>query len=273
MAKARSAVRLPDSGTVRWNADDYHHNSSAQTGWGREVHDRIRLNGDEHVVDLGSGDGRLTSELGKRLPHGSVTGVDADAEMIDFAERHYAGKNVSFVRADVSRFSLEGRVDLFVSTACLHWVAAHDQVLRCCRAHLERGGRLFFQMGGRGNCAELLAAAAATAAEPRWSAYLEPFTVPWFFRSPDDYEAVLPRTGLRTLRAELVAREMVQDSRERFSAWFCTTWMPVISRVPESLQSELVEAIVARHLLARPPDAQGRVHAAMVRLEVEAEAV
>jgi trans-aconitate 2-methyltransferase len=273
MTTARSTATPPASGVVHWDADDYHRHSSAQTDWGREVHGRLSLRGDEHVVDLGCGDGRLTSELATRLPRGSVTGIDSNADMIDFAERHHRANNVSFAKADVCRFSLGRRVDLFVSTACLHWVEAHDPVLRCCRAHLDRGGRLFFQMGGRGNCAELLRAAETTAREAGWSRYLEPFTVPWHFRGPEDYETLLPRFGFRPLRSELVAKTMVHDGPDGLRAWLRTTWMPVVSRVPEALQDELVDAIVARHLVARPPDAQGRTRAAMMRLELEAEAV
>jgi trans-aconitate 2-methyltransferase len=261
------------AGGVEWDASDYHHHSSAQTAWGREVHERLALRGDEHVVDLGSGDGRLTSELGSRLPRGSVTGIDVDAHMVDFAQRHYAGGNVSFVRADVSAFALGRSVDLFVSTACLHWVEDDEKLLRCCRRHLERGGRLVFQMGGRGNCAELLATAKAIAREPRWAQWLEPFDVPWYFRAPEDYAAVLPRSGFRIQRAELVPKQMLRDSADDLGAWLRTTWMPVMARVPEARRSELVATLVERHLEHHPPDAQGRTSTAMVRLEVEAEAI
>jgi trans-aconitate 2-methyltransferase len=273
MSIATSTAAPRASGSVQWDADDYQRHSSVQAGWGREVHERLALRGDEHVVDLGCGDGRLTSELAARLPRGSVTGLDADADMIEFAERHYGGKNVSFVKADACRFSLGRRVDLFVSTACLHWVEAHDEVLRCCRAHLEHGGRLFFQMGGRGNCAELLSAAETTAREARWAPFLLPFTNPWYFRGPEDYEALLPRSCFRPLRAEIVHKEMVHESRDGLRAWLRTTWMPVLSRVPEALRSELVDAIVDRYLAVHPPDARRRTHAAMVRFELEAEAI
>jgi trans-aconitate methyltransferase len=266
------ATRNAEPPPVRWDPNAYHQHASAQTGWGREVHDRLVLRGDEHVVDLGCGDGRLSAELAARLPRGAVTGIDADPGMIAFAGRRHGRENVTYVQADVRRFWLGRRADLIVSTATLHWVEDHQVVARCCRAHLDRGGRILFQMGGRGNCAEIVAAARAVASEASWAPFLHPLSTPWHFLAPEDYRDLLPRCGFRLLRAELVEKDMIHDGPDALGAWMRTTWMPVLSRVPEFRRAELVDAVVARHLALRPLDAQGRTHTAMVRLEVEAEA-
>ncbi len=264
---------MTDTPGVRWNASDYHRSASAQTGWGREVHDRLGLRGDERLVDLGCGDGRLTAELAARVPRGAVTGVDADADMIRFARRHHARENVSYLLGDARRFGLGRKVDVVVSTAALHWVAEQAQVLATCRAHLDPGGRIHFQMGGRGNCAEVLAAAEEVARRSPWAAHLQPFSSPWHFQAPEEYRALLPGCGFRAVRAELLPRDMAHDSPEGLRAWMRTTWMPVLARVPEPLRADLVEAITAAYLARRPPDVQGRTHVDMVRLEVEAVAV
>ncbi len=259
--------------SVRWDASEYHRSATAQTGWGREVHDRLALRGDEQVVDLGCGDGRLTAELAARVARGAVIGVDADADMIRFARGHHARENVSYAVGDARRFQLGRRVDLVVSTATLHWVREQAEVLASCRAHLSAGGRIHFQMGGRGNCAGILAAAEEIALEPRWAPALQPFSCPWHFQGPEEYRALLPGCGFRPVRAELLPRDMVHDRPDALRAWIRTTWMPVLGRVPEERRAELVEAIAARYLARRPPDAQGRTHVDMVRLEVEAVAV
>jgi trans-aconitate methyltransferase len=151
-------------------------------------------------------------------------------------------------------------------------VPDHEAVLRRCRAHLAPGGRLLFQMGGRGTRAELVGAVRGAAEEPHFAGHLRDFALPWTFLGPEDYLVLLPRCGLRPLRAVLVEKDMVHDGPEALRAWMRTTWMPVLALLPEPLRPTLVEAVVARHLARRPPDAQGRTHAAMVRLEVEAVA-
>ncbi len=261
---------------IRWNAADYHRSSSFQSGCGREVHARLALRGDETIIDLGCGDGRLTAELADRVPGGAVIGVDADPDMIAFARAHHARAHVGFVQADARSFSLAGalarQADLVVSTAALHWVADQEAVLRRCRAHLAPGGRLVFQMGGRGNSEEIIGAARLVAGDPRWSRWLQPFTHPWRFPGPEEYRGWLERTGFRPARVELVPKDMVHEGPADLAGWLRTTWMPVLGRVPAPLRPALVEAIVEQHLVLRPRDAAGRTHVAMVRLEVEAAA-
>src|SRR6266568_108225 len=244
----------------------------ALVAWGRELHARLALEGSETVFDLGCGDGRLTAELAGRVPIGKVIGLDADPDMIAFARRSSARDNVLFVEGDIRTFSFTERAGRIISTACLHWVPEHEVVLRRCREHLAPGGRILFQMGGRGNCAGILAAGAEVAAEPRWSAHLDPFATPWHFYGPEEYEAWLPRSGLRLLRAEMHPKDMIHEGAEALGGWIRTTWMPILGRLPEAHRVDFIAAVVAHYLRTHPPDAQGRTHVAMMRLEVEAEA-
>lgn len=268
----------PPQGGVRWDAERYHRSSTAQAAWGREVHARLGLRGDEAVIDLGSGDGRLSAELADQVPRGEVVGVDADPDMIAFAGREQARPNLRFVSGDVRGFEvpeLAGarRADLVVSTACLHWVADHEAVLRRCRAHLAPGGRVFLQMGGRGNCAELFTVFAAAAASARWACHIASLPSPWTFHGPDAYWAFLPRCGFRPVRTALVPKDMVHEGPAALAAYLRSTWMPVVDCVPGPERDAFVAEVVAQHLARRPLDAAGRTHAGMVRLEVEAVAV
>ena len=70
-----------------WNAADYAANSAVQQSWARELIAKLHLRGDEHILDVGCGDGKVTAELARAVPRGSVTGTDASAEMIAFAKK------------------------------------------------------------------------------------------------------------------------------------------------------------------------------------------
>ena len=65
-----------------WNAPTYHRVSSPQFTWGQAVLDRLPLRGDETVLDVGCGTGRLTELLAGRLPHGRAIGIDQSANML-----------------------------------------------------------------------------------------------------------------------------------------------------------------------------------------------
>ena len=156
----------PVSTTARWNAADYAANSVVQQTWARELIAKLKLRGHEHVLDVGCGDGKVTAEIARTLAGGSVTGVDASAEMITFARRTFPLKknpNLNFQICDARKIeSLAGRVvpcaphpaqrtarpvraagtfDLVFSNAALHWVDDHQAFLRGAAACLRPGGR------------------------------------------------------------------------------------------------------------------------------------
>jgi len=47
----------------KWNAADYAGNSSAQAKWGKELIAQLNLRGNETVLDIGCGNGKLTAVL------------------------------------------------------------------------------------------------------------------------------------------------------------------------------------------------------------------
>jgi trans-aconitate 2-methyltransferase len=68
-----------------WNSAAYHRLSGPQVSWGKKVLSRLRLRGDEVVLDAGCGTGRLTAELLEALPRGRVVGLDQSQNMLGSA--------------------------------------------------------------------------------------------------------------------------------------------------------------------------------------------
>ena len=147
----------------KWNAADYADNSSAQAKWGREIISRLKLRGDETVLDIGCGDGKLTAALARQLPRGSVLGIDNSPEMVRYAAKSFpAAKfpNLSFKVCDARRLAFADKFDLVVSFSTLHWVKDHMPILRGIRRGLKSGGKALLQFGGKGNAADILAVTA-----------------------------------------------------------------------------------------------------------------
>src|SRR3954469_21293658 len=71
-----------------WDAGAYHDLATPHQAWGAAILDRLPLHGDETVLDLGCGTGRVTAQLLQRLgPNGHVIGIDGSAQMVDDATR------------------------------------------------------------------------------------------------------------------------------------------------------------------------------------------
>jgi cyclopropane fatty-acyl-phospholipid synthase-like methyltransferase len=56
----------------QWNPKDYARNSTAQLDWARELIGKLDLHGDEDLLDIGCGDGKVSAALSDLLPRGRV---------------------------------------------------------------------------------------------------------------------------------------------------------------------------------------------------------
>lgn len=52
----------------QWDAADYERHSSPQQQWARDAIRALKLTGDERVLDIGCGDGKVTAELAAHIP-------------------------------------------------------------------------------------------------------------------------------------------------------------------------------------------------------------
>lgn len=263
----------PTSNSVHWDPRDYAASSSSQARWGRDLLNRIQWGGDEHVLDVGCGDGRLTAQLAARVPRGSALGIDSSSEMIAHATAQHAVNahpNLSFRQMDACAINLPAQFDVVFSNAALHWVNDHPAFLRGAAGALKTGGRLVVSCGGKGNADDVFQAVRAEMRSPAWRDHFRNLEKPYFFHSDADYRDWLPAAGFRPVTVQLVPKDAVHETAAAFAAWFRTTWMPYTQRVPEAQRAEFIDAVVARHLEANPPDAAGRVRVGMVRLELEA---
>jgi ubiquinone/menaquinone biosynthesis C-methylase UbiE len=79
---SRSAIRFfrtTNQGTMAHEFDSkkYEQASAHQKEWGAKLIAELDLKGNESVLDLGCGDGVLTTKIAKQLPAGRVLGIDA----------------------------------------------------------------------------------------------------------------------------------------------------------------------------------------------------
>lgn len=261
------------SPSFTWNAADYHRSSPAQALWAKELIARLGLAGNDRVLDIGCGDGKITAEIARNLVDGQVTGVDSSPDMIRFAREHFLPgeyRNLTFMEADARALPFAEEFDVVFSNAALHWIFDHRPVLAGIVRSLRPGGRMLIQMGGKGNAARAFEALGSLLEKPAWDRYFCGFSFTFGFFDPADYRRWLIESGLDPLRVELIHKDMTCASRQDFAAWIRTTWLPWMARVPEQARLRFIEAVVDEYLVRYPADADGIIHIPMVRLEAEA---
>ncbi|MGH7990476.1 MAG: class I SAM-dependent methyltransferase, partial [Limisphaerales bacterium] len=264
------------------NAADYAANSVVQQTWARELIAKLHLRGDESILDVGCGDGKVTAEIARHLPNGSATGIDASAEMIAFAQKTFPPEkfpNLKFQVCDARKISSKksgGKFDFIFSNAALHWVDDHEKILRGAASVLKSGGRLVVSCGGKGNAHDVFVALRPEMRLARRRNFFRKMPTPYFFYSPDDYKKWLPKFGFKIHLLKLAPKDATYLGADGFAAWLRTAWIPYVQRVPEKIISgknpreEFISAVTRRYVAKHPPGANGKVHVKMVRLEIDA---
>ncbi|MDD4950259.1 trans-aconitate 2-methyltransferase [Sulfuricurvum sp.] len=248
-----------------WKPDAYTAHSKGQAVWAKELIEKIGLRGDESILDVGCGDGKITDYL-STLTSGKVVGIDLNPDMIAFAKKQF--KRPDFQQMDAQNILFEDRFDVVFSNAALHWAHDHDAVVQGIYKALKSGGKAILQMGGYGNVVGVFIALEKV--KQNYTTYFWGFESPYTFCSDSQYDCMLSQAGFSRYRTELIAKDMMHDSIDAFRGWLETTWFPYIQCIPESEQSIFVEEWMRAYLEMFPLDGLGRVHVSMMRLEVEA---
>jgi len=256
-----------------WNAVEYAKHSSNQYEWAKELIPKLGLKGTESLIDIGCGDGKITHLLSTYLPKGRIVGVDSSENMIasargSFPRCHYP--NMAFLKMDARELTFREEFDVAFSNSALHWIIDHQTVLSGVHESLDKGGKLLFQMAGKGNAQDILDVMEEYISEEECKPYFKNFSFPYGFYGPEEYKPWLRDAGFKVERVELIPKDMKFTSWEGLAGWIRTTWLPFTERLPAEFRDLFINEIAGRYIEAYPADDAGVIHVKMMRLEVEA---
>jgi trans-aconitate 2-methyltransferase len=240
-----------------WNAETYHRVSNPHVEWGTAVLARLALEGDECVLDVGCGTGRLTELLLGRLPRGHVVGIDLSANMVavarEYLKRHAA--QVQFLVGDASALPIHERADAIFSTATFHWMLDHPRLFRSLHDALQPGGRLVAQCGGGANLQRIHERSKALMAEPHFAQYFTRWREPWEFADAGVTAKRLADAGFEDVRTFVEPSLVVQPDAETFRT-FVTNIIcrPHLGYLPEpGLRERFIDRLTEQAACDDPP--------------------
>jgi trans-aconitate 2-methyltransferase len=229
-----------------WDGQSYDRISGPMEELGRAVLGRLKLHGDETVLDAGCGSGRITQELMHRLPRGHVIALDASQSMVDAAHERLPGAELR--RVDLLELELERPVDAILSTATFHWIADHERLFARLRAALRDGGRLVAQCGGEGNIDVLRGHARDVCDRRPYAASFADFSPPWNYAGPRETEERLLAAGFRTARCWLEPAPKTPEQPREFLQTIVLG--PHVQHLPPELRDPFIDDVMAE--LAKP---------------------
>jgi len=267
-----------------WDAATYDRVADPQEAWAREIIARMRLRGDELVLDAGCGSGRVTRLLLEQLPRGGVIAVDGSPTMVARARETLGlaegaggasntggaqgGRVVAVECQDLLELELSQPVDAIFSCAVFHHIHDHERLFERLRGALRPGGRLVAQCGGEGNIERFRVLSNEIAAEPPFGEYLRDMPAPWHYAGPAATEERLRRAGFTEVRCWLEPKPTVPADARGFTESVLLNYHLNRLRAvaPPERAGELAEQLLDRVLAA----AGEPLELEYVRLNIEA---
>lgn len=223
--------------TSKWDAGDYARVGGFVAELGGAALDLLDPQPGERILDVGCGEGTLTSRIVDR--GAAVLGIDNSQEMIAAARAN--GVDALLLAAEDMQFF--GEFDAAFSNATLHWVLEQEQAARAIFRALKPAGRFAGEMGGEGNLKKLRE---ALDEEMIIRGYVPPVEASNWYASPEEFAAVYEAAGFREIDARLIERPTAID--HGVAAWVRTFRKGWLDRagVPEAERAEIGAAVADR---------------------------
>jgi trans-aconitate 2-methyltransferase len=144
MEKEMTNTLLTDD-PIDLDAAYYASHSSLQNGLAKKILCNHRLSQRAHILDVGCGDGRITAELATHVKKGTVIGLDASLNMIEFASKHFSKSkfpNLNFQLGMIEDVIFPKPFDFIISFSCFHWLKNPKKVIRQLTSSLTQNGEM-----------------------------------------------------------------------------------------------------------------------------------
>jgi trans-aconitate 2-methyltransferase len=231
---------------TEWNAELYREHSTLQQTMAAEVLQALDVTSSERVLDVGCGDGRITSEIARRVPKGSVLGVDASSNMIELASQRI-GPNLRFEVADARSLPFNHEFDLVVSFNALHWIHEQDLALASIHKSLKPGGTAHLRLVPMGARKSIETVLEEVRNSPTWSKQFSGFRDPYLRLTQDEYCLLAQNSGFRVERVRTESKTWDFGTRAEFLAFSSVTMVEWTKRLPESLRSLFITDVLEKY--------------------------
>lgn len=239
-----------------WDAEAYGRNGSFVHGLADGVFEWLNAQPGERILDLGCGDGQLTTRIA--ATGAIVRGFDVSPQMAAAARSR--GIEVDEGSAEHLPHA-DGSFDAVFSNAALHWMRDQDGMMTQVRRVLKPGGRFVAEMGCFGNLAAIRVTLMAVAARQGFDAREDNIN---HYPTPEEYKRRLERNGFHVKRIERIPRPTPLPE-SGMAGWIRTFRRGVLESLPEEIRDTVVDEAV-KLLASVLRDSEGNWTADYVRL-------
>lgn len=211
-----------------WKAECYDENSRLQQTIAQNflnlLQKEFSLQPNAFLLDIGSGNGRITASILNSYANIQILGVDASADMVNFANNHFGNSHVTFCvdRAEELKTIQSNSIDAITSFSCLHWVFDHKSAFQRMYDALKPAGWLGCMFAAETGFDDPLDHALAQAMQEKpWVDYFkDPIAqVGWNIVKPKNVKKQLEEIGFQIVLMDVQNFDYYFENSTSFENW------------------------------------------------------
>jgi trans-aconitate 2-methyltransferase len=243
--------RAMNNSNLPWDPDLYQEFSSIQFNLGLMAIDRLKPAGAEKVLDIGCGTGLLAIDLARRLPEGSVTGVETSPGMAEMALaniKNSGAQNVTIMNIDALHIDFTDEFDAVFSNSAIHWIQDLETMYRLIHRALKPNGRVMIQTGIR-EMNPLIRTFVSVLSDERYRGYFSGIRLPWRFLTEDETRSILAGAGFSEIDLVLYPGRQEFENEKGLAGYLISAAMvPLMPHVPEKEKDEFTDYFVKTYI-------------------------
>lgn len=221
------------------NPKKYSENNSLQYNFAMDMLSNIVFESTSRVLDIGCGDGAITSEISKIVQNGCVIGTDISSPMVDYASQKYMEQpNLRFLQMDATKNMFREQFDIITSFNCLHWVEDQQSALNGISRSATAGAQVALLLSHRKSLYHFVLDKLCSS--KKWSFYFTNYTSPRSFYDLEHYKEMLNSAGLSIVNITEREMEYTFSSKEKLKEFFNAAGAQ-IKYVPEPLKADFLD--------------------------------
>lgn len=223
----------------------YANNNDYQVHCAKKTLEIFHFNGNERVLDIGCGDGKITQFLQDELTTGEIVGIDLSKEMIEHAVKSYP--TISFTVKDAKELDYIEEFDLAVSFSTLEWIDDQPGVIQKVFHSLKPGGRVILDLPTKLFNPTLFKAIKNVIKSEKWRDFFEYYQPNWVLHDIRDYHEMFYKSGFHLEAFRPRMDEYYFASKDEIKNYL-RPWFPYLSELKtEEQKQEFIHDVVEEY--------------------------